>query len=96
MIHSNSAAALASESESGHLSRREQAIMSLLQWNAKLHWTDREIMGVLSFTDMNSVRPRITTLIKRGLLEECGSMIDPLTGKRVRLVRIKQGQGKLF
>ncbi len=58
--------------------------------------TDRHVCTFLGFTDMNSVRPRITTLIKRGLLEECGSMRDPLTGKRVRLVRLKQGQGKLF
>jgi glutamate-1-semialdehyde aminotransferase len=49
--------------------------------------TDRQVMNALGFSDMNSVRPRITELIKAGLLVEAGDTIDYVTGKRVRLVR---------
>lgn len=52
--------------------------------------TDRHVMTALGFTDMNAVRPRITELIKAGLLVECGETIDYVTGKRVRLVRMAQ------
>jgi hypothetical protein len=98
MIHSNSAASLASESAAGKLKTRSQKIMRYFT-----HWLrpeesrmDREVMLFLHFTDMNSVRPRISELIKSGHLEECGSIIDDVTGKRVRLVRLKQGQQRLF
>ena len=50
----------------------------------------RQIMKALGFTDANTVKPRITELIDKGILEECGSVRDPETGKRVRLVRIKK------
>jgi hypothetical protein len=49
--------------------------------------TDRQVMTALGFSDMNSVRPRITELIKAGLLIESGDTVDYVTGKRVRLVR---------
>ena len=58
--------------------------------------TDREIMQALGYKDMNAVRPRITELIKRGFLEECGSMRDPGTKRIVRLIRWAEKQLKLF
>lgn len=48
--------------------------------------TDRVCMAALGFTDMNSVRPRITELIEAGFMREVGSALDYVTGKRVRLV----------
>ena len=48
--------------------------------------TDRHCMKALGFSDMNSVRPRITELIEAGLLREAGDTVDYVTGKRVRLV----------
>jgi len=48
--------------------------------------TDREVMQKLQFTDMNSVRPRITELITAGTIREVGTTIDYATKKRVRLV----------
>jgi len=48
--------------------------------------TDRDCMSALGFTDMNSVRPRITELVKAGVLREAGEVEDRITGKRVRLV----------
>lgn len=49
--------------------------------------TDRQVAGWLGFADMNAVRPRITELIERGWVEECGATRCPVTGKTVRLVR---------
>ena len=51
--------------------------------------TDREVMIACDFTDMNSVRPRLTELIKDGVIEECGMKMDPVTDRQVRLVRVK-------
>ena len=50
--------------------------------------SDRECMAGLGYTDMNSVRPRITELIQVGILREVGNRTDPITGKRVRLVEV--------
>ena len=58
--------------------------------------TDREIMQGCGYKDMNAVRPRITELIKRGFLEECGDIKDPLTKRKVRLIRWAEKQLKLF
>ena len=52
--------------------------------------TDRECLERLHQTDMNYVRPRITELIKEGILEEAGECEDHLTGRMVRRVRIAQ------
>lgn len=48
--------------------------------------TDRGVKEITRCDDMNSVRPRITELIKMGLVKEVGSTICQVTGKRVRLV----------
>lgn len=53
--------------------------------------TDLEIMLRLKLPDMNCVRPRITELVKEGLLEELIHATEcPITGKKVRMVRIAQ------
>jgi hypothetical protein len=49
--------------------------------------TDRQIMLVLEYDEMNCVRPRITELKKKGLVREVGKTKCPRTGKSVRLVR---------
>jgi hypothetical protein len=46
--------------------------------------TDRQIAGAMGSEDCNVSRPRITTLIKRGILREIGS--DLSTGRKCRLV----------
>jgi predicted HTH transcriptional regulator len=59
------------------------------------HWsplTDRDCMRILGFTEMNQVRPRITALIERGVLEECGNVKCPETKKTVRLCRPVKGK----
>lgn len=50
--------------------------------------TDRQVKDALGFSDMNAVRPRITELVEKGLVEECGDVICPVTGKTVRKIRI--------
>ena len=50
--------------------------------------TDREIMVHLGRIDPNYVRPRVTELVKAGLLDESGECRDPISGKTVRRVRI--------
>lgn len=50
--------------------------------------SDRDVKRMLGFEDMNSVRPRITELIKQGKLKECGCETDLFTQKSVRLCRL--------
>lgn len=64
-------------------SRREVFVALLQAYDAQ---TDRGIKDILRLQDMNQVRPRVTELIKQGLVEEVGSEICFVTGKRVRLV----------
>jgi chromosome condensin MukBEF MukE localization factor len=51
-------------------------------------YTDRQVKTILGFNDMNQVRPRITELIKLGLLEEVGKTKCPITCKMVRVVNL--------
>ena len=46
--------------------------------------TDRQVMVGMEFTDMDSVRPRITELRDDGFLMEVGKIKDNLTHKSVR------------
>lgn len=50
--------------------------------------SDRDVCEHLGFADMNCVRPRITELIKEGVLQEMGTQVDPVTRRHVRVVRI--------
>lgn len=86
-MHVNSLAAFDAGREE-LFSARELAILAFLKSNpwGNVPQTDREIMKGLGFTDMNAVRPRITELIKDGVLTEEGSVEDTTTGKWVRLV----------
>jgi hypothetical protein len=95
-MHANSLAAHASECDAGNLSKRCKAILAVLEKDpCYLGRTDRMIMAALGFTDPNMVRPRLTEMVKAGILEECGETKDPATGHRVRRVRIKQPVGNL-
>lgn len=86
-VHTNSVSAYYEGKLSNAFNMREQLIMGALRQLREA--TDREVMNFLGFTDTNSVRPRITELIKdAGILEQCGSIHCKLTDKRVRIVRI--------
>jgi hypothetical protein len=83
-MHANSL--LAYEEERPRLSARAELVFA----NVKQHGpgTDREIMARMGFTDLNQVRPRITELVKSGLLVEVAQRVCDVTGKRVRVVGV--------
>jgi hypothetical protein len=84
-IHDHSTAAYLQERP--RLSARERLIFDHLLTIGKPR-SDRHISHELGFgNDLNCVRPRISELIDKGLLQEVGSKICKRTGKRVRLVR---------
>ncbi len=91
-MHVNSLQAHQEERSTGRLSKRCAAIMAMLENDTMQHLgrSDRAIMTMMGFNDPNSVRPRLSEMLKAGVLQECGSTRDPVTGKWVRLVRIKR------
>lgn len=82
MIHQHSIDAY--HSEGVKLSRRALRILEWIELHPKV--TDREVMRGLGFSDMNSVRPRITEAVEIGALIEVGEKRCPVTGKTVRIV----------
>jgi hypothetical protein len=81
-VHAHSRAAY--HSELPRLSRRAEAIVDWLAMHPCK--TDRDVMAGLGYTDMNSVRPRITEAIDAGFLVEVGEKVCPVTRKTVRIV----------
>ena len=71
----------------GEFSTREVAVLKALE-NLGIA-TDREVKVWLNLGDMNDVRPRITELIKDGLIEEIGTCECEVTHQPVRKLRIK-------
>jgi hypothetical protein len=85
-MHENSLLAYYS-GERKYFSDRELAVLEVL---ARLGiGTDREVKERGAWSDMNDVRPRITELIKKGVVEEVGTCECPVTGQQVRKLRIK-------
>lgn len=68
--------------------KRHRLIIGIFQ-SAHSPITDREAMIAARAADPNFVRPRITELIEAGILEESGSRVCPVTGKTVRLVKLR-------
>ena len=83
MIHNNS---LLSYDQLDGLNRRCKAVVSALCDLGRA--TDRKIKDHLNLPDMNNVRPRVTELLKVGLLEECDQTVCEVSNKRVRVVRL--------
>jgi predicted ArsR family transcriptional regulator len=94
MIHENSRASY--DAIKPELSgRRKEIYLTLCKSSRKM--TDREVKDEMGLNDMNSVRPRITELIKMGHVEEVGNVKCPLTGKTVRQVMVfNEAQMSLF
>jgi hypothetical protein len=84
-MHSNSLAAYSQECEK--LDERKKAILDVV-FGIGEALTDREICMLLGFSDMNSVRPRITELVQAGRLIELKKIKDATTGKSVRIVSL--------
>jgi hypothetical protein len=65
---------------------RKQLIVDCLVVKGK-PMTDRQIRDAICHGgDMNTVRPRITELLKEGKLVDCGEIEDAATGEQVRVV----------
>jgi isopropylmalate/homocitrate/citramalate synthase len=94
MIHKNSK--LAYEQIKPELKgRRRDIYLTILQHGKKI--TDREVKDLMGLPDMNSVRPRITELVKDGYLDEIDDVKCPVTNKTVRRINIPTtGQLTLF
>lgn len=89
LTHKHSATALDAQAVAGTLSKRCKSILGALRASQQ-PMTDREIKDYLQFDDMNSVRPRITEMIRDRVLEECGSVTCPVTHLPVRLVKERE------
>ena len=82
-IHANSSKAWHEIADS--LGKWQKYIFEALR-NAYDPQTDRDVKAITRADDMNQVRPRITELIKQGLVIEVGTTTCKHTGKTVRLV----------
>ena len=84
MIHHNSRQAY--EEERANITKRQEEILTTIEFYGPM--TDRECLGYMELPDMNCVRPRITELLKKGLLIEDGTEKCKITKKTVRKVRL--------
>jgi hypothetical protein len=83
MIHNNS---LASYGELDGLNKRCRMVVSALSDLGVA--TDRGVKEHLNLPDMNNVRPRVTELLKLGIVVESGSELCEVTKKTVRKVKL--------
>jgi hypothetical protein len=93
-IHTHSHMAFEDMQTGGKLSRRQAAILAWLLTRNRPH-TDREVAAGMGYPDMNAVRPRITELLRMGILEETDAVHCPITSKRVRRVQPTETQSEL-
>lgn len=84
-MHENSIKTYYEELKS--LTNRQAEIFNILQQRSNEVFTDREIKEIMHFGDMNTVRPRITEMIKKGIVKEQGVTKCIRTNKTVRVVR---------
>ena len=86
MRHFNSL--MAYQEEFSRLTARAVSIFRFLESLGEPR-TDRQIKDSLfgEHADMNTVRPRITEMVKAGWMDEVGRTKDHVTGKPVRLVK---------
>lgn len=52
--------------------------------------TARCVMQVLGYSDLNSVRPRLTELVHEGYVVEAGTVWDPISERKVVLYALKE------
>ena len=93
MIHDNS---VASYGQLEGLNKRCRMVVSALSDLGMA--TDRRLKEHLNLPDMNNVRPRVTELLKLGIVVECGAEVCDVTNKTVRKVKLatETNQMELF
>lgn len=97
LIRDNSLEAWIAGNLSGNFANRKADILRWLDRNGPA--TERQIKDALQLEEMNYVRPRVTELVKDGVLAEAGSTKCPTTGRTVRIVMLAETparQGELF
>ena len=82
-MHENSIEAY--EELRNSLNHRQDRILALIE--RKPHSTDREILIAYGGTEMNQVRPRISELIDKELVQESGNRKCPQTKRTVRTLK---------
>lgn len=90
-MHANSLAAFY-QGQTDLFNKREVEILKAFRNKGPM--TDREVMFELCFEDPNAVRPRISDLIDDGVLVQIGDKPDPITGRTVRIVRLRDDPRK--
>lgn len=84
-VHSNSLASL--REDASRLSVRREEVFSVFEMYER-PLTDREVLELTAYTEVNCVQPRITELVKAGRLFEFGKKRCRWTGKRVRVCAV--------
>ena len=84
-IHQNSREAF----QELDLGKRQAAILEIYK-RMPTCLTDRDVMFHMEMFDMNAVRPRISEMLDRGMLEERGKVTCRVTGRTVRLVGLPE------
>jgi predicted ArsR family transcriptional regulator len=71
--------------------KREQMILDTL---GTRQMTARQIAYSLGFADLNAVKPRLTELRERGVVQNCGKAFDSITKRNVALWEATEGASK--
>ena len=95
MIHINSRKSYKEEAAS--LGNREREIFNYLMMTRR-EYTDRQLAKEMGFEHRSLVQPRISGLIDKGLVMECGKAKCNVTGKLVRMIKLAKDspQQELF
>lgn len=83
MIHTNSVEAIVG------MDKVTRASTIVTAYVAHGELTDRQACRLVGSRDMNYVRPRITELVRDGILVQIRTERDNITGKKVRVCRIR-------
>jgi predicted transcriptional regulator len=89
MIHENSKEAYEENESTGKGASHRRDIVKLLTDTGE-SLTDREIQSRLGVLEKSNIQPEVTRLRDKGVIEESGKVICPVTGKTVRTVRIRE------
>lgn len=87
-MHPNSLDAFAAAQAAGTFGDRHKMILRALRDHGPM--TDRSLTRMLGFVEPNAVRPRVSELVKRGVLRQVGNVREEATGKTCRLVAIRE------
>ena len=88
-IHINSVISHHEHEDSGKGASYRKKIIALLK-ESSVPMTDRQIQDCLNVEEKSNIQPEVTRLKQSGVLEECGRIKCPVTGKTVRVVQISK------